>query len=161
MRRLPILLVLRTRPPRPSANREKQRIPSQHFDLAKLRHSVTHLLRNAILFSPPSSRVTIATLMGDGDVRITVLDRGPAVDAADPAEIFEIDVVARNEQKRVRNGVGFGLHLTKRFVELHGGTVGAGATPDGGSMLWIQLPWSSDLSTLVGEDPFAEELTRA
>ncbi|MEK7314677.1 MAG: GAF domain-containing sensor histidine kinase [Candidatus Eisenbacteria bacterium] len=138
-----------------------ENIPSQHFDPAKLRHSITHLLRNAILFSPSKGRVTIATLMGDGDVRITVLDGGPTVDAADPAEIFEIDVVARNEQKRARNGVGFGLHLTKRFVELHGGTVGAGATADGGSMLWIQLPWSSDLSTLVGEDPFAEELTRA
>lgn len=137
-----------------------EKIPSQHLDPAKLRHSVMHLLRNAIGFAPARSRVTITTAMGDGNVRITVLDQGPMVDAVNPAEIFEIDVVARNEQKRAKNGVGFGLHLTKRFVELHGGSVGAGASPDGGSMLWIQLPWNSDLSSLVGEDSFVEELTQ-
>jgi len=104
--------------------------------------------------------VTITTKLGDGDIRIAVLDKGPMIDATNPAEIFEIDVVARNEQKRAKNGVGFGLHLTKRFVELHGGSVGAGASPDGGSMLWITLPWSGDLSNLVGDDSFVEELAR-
>ena len=135
-------------------------IPSQHLDTAKLRHSMVHLLRNAISFAPAKSRVTIVTKLGDGDVRITVLDQGPAVEAHSPGEIFEIDVVAKNELKRAKNGVGFGLHLAKRFVELHGGTVGAGAAPDGGSMLWIELPWTGDLSTLVGVDAFAEELTQ-
>ncbi|HEY6572074.1 MAG TPA: GAF domain-containing sensor histidine kinase [Candidatus Eisenbacteria bacterium] len=135
-------------------------ITNQHLDPAKLRHSVIHLLRNAVRFSPVKSRVTVGTKLGDGEVRISVADKGPAIEAADPAEIFEIDVVARNDQKRARNGEGFGLHLTKRFVELHGGSVGAGASPDGGSVLWIQLPWSSDLSTLVGADPFVEELTQ-
>jgi K+-sensing histidine kinase KdpD len=138
-----------------------EKIRSHHLDPAKLRHSVIHLLQNAIRFSPFKGRVTVMTRMEDGDVRIEVLDKGPVVDAADPAEIFEIDVTEGSERKRARSGVGLGLHLTKRFVELHGGTVGAGASPDGGSLFWIQLPWSDDLSTLVGEDPFAEELTRA
>lgn len=137
-----------------------EQIPSQHLDPAKLRHSVVHLLRNAISFAPAKSRVTVTTKLGDGDVRITVLDQGPAVEAHHPGEIFEIDVVARNDLKRAKNGVGFGLHLAKRFVELHGGKVGAAAAPDGGSMLWIELPWTSDLSSLVGVDIFAEELTQ-
>ena len=136
-----------------------EKIPSQHLDLGKLRHSVIHLLRNAIRYSPAKSRVGIATKRGETEIRIEVLDRGPGIDAVDCLELFELDVAARNEEKRPI-GVGIGLHLMKRFVELQGGTVGAAPSANGGSLFWIELPWSNDLSTLVGEGTFAEELTR-
>ena len=135
-------------------------IPTQHLDTAKLRQSIAHLLRNAVRFSPEKSRVLVATRLGDGDVRIEIRDQGPAFDAAEASEIYEIESASRGDLKRARNGSGFGLHLAKRFVELHGGSVGAGTAEDGGAMFWIQLPWGSDLSPMVGADPFAEELTR-
>ncbi|HET9950226.1 MAG TPA: ATP-binding protein [Candidatus Eisenbacteria bacterium] len=137
-----------------------QAIPAQHIDAAKLRQSVVHLLRNAVRFSPERSRVVVAARLADGEVRIEVRDRGPAFDALEASEIYEIESASRVELKRARDGSGFGLHLAKRFVELHGGSVGAGTAEDGSAMLWIRLPWSGDLSPLVGADPFAEELTR-
>jgi len=135
-------------------------IPAHHIDAAKLRQSAIYLLRNAIRFSPEKGRVAVATKLGDGDVQIVVLDGGPAFDPQGAAAIYELESGARSDPKPARNGEGFGLHLTKRFVELHGGTVGAGVASDGSSMFWIQLPWSRDLTPLVGADPFAQELVR-
>lgn len=136
-------------------------ISGQHLDPAKVRHSVIQLLRNAIAFSPPQESVAVTTRLEDGHVRITVVDQGPSIAAERPEEIFEIDAVARNEEERAKNGIGFGLHLAKRFAELHGGRAGADVSPDGGLALWIELPWTDSLSSLVGEDAFADELTRS
>ena len=135
-------------------------IPAQHLDTAKLRQSVVHLLRNAVRFAPARSRVAVATRFGDGDVTIEIRDRGPTFDVVEASEIYEIESAAGGSVKRARDGSGFGLHLAKRFVELHGGAVGAGTTAEGEALLWIRLPWGGDLSPLVGADPFAEELTK-
>jgi signal transduction histidine kinase len=136
-------------------------IPDQHVDLTKLRQAVGHLLRNAVAFSPKQGRVAIATRLGDGEVRIEIRDAGPPV-ALDPAiALFELDAMSREEGDRAKHGFGFGLHLAKRYAELHGGSVGAAADPAGGSLFWICLPWSADLSPLVGEGPYAEELARS
>ena len=56
--------------------------------------------------------------------------------------------------------MGFGLHLTRRFVELHGGQVGAAPSPEGGATFWFVLPRGDDLTNLIGSDPFAEELSK-
>jgi K+-sensing histidine kinase KdpD len=135
-------------------------IPAQHIDAAKLRRSAIYLLRNAIRFSPAKGRVAVATKLGDGDAQIVVLDGGPTFDPQGAAAIYELESGARSDPESARSGEGFGLHLTKRFVELHGGTVGAGVASDGSSMFWIQLPWSRDLTPAVGTDPLAEELVR-
>ncbi|HEU4725336.1 MAG TPA: GAF domain-containing sensor histidine kinase [Candidatus Eisenbacteria bacterium] len=135
-------------------------ISSQHLDPAKLRHSVVQLLRNAIASSPAKGRVAIATKLEDGNVRITVLDQGPAITASRPEDVFEIDVLPAGGEERAKHGFGFGLHLAKRFAELHGGRAGAGRSSSGETALWIELPWTDSLSSLVGEDAFADELTR-
>jgi two-component system sensor histidine kinase BaeS len=102
----------------------------------------------------------VTTAMEEGEVRITIQDKGPAFDAEEASEIYEIETDGGRDRKRARHRHGFGLHLAKRFVELHGGSVGAEAAADGGGVLWIRLPWSGDVSPLVGADPFAEELAR-
>lgn len=135
-------------------------IPNQHLDTAKLRESVAHLLRNAVRFSPEKNRVEVATRLADGEVTIEIRDRGSAFDALEASEIYEIESASRADMKRARDGAGFGLHLAKRFVELHGGSVGAGTAEDGAAIFWIRLPWGDNLTPLVGADPFAEELTR-
>jgi len=138
-------------------------IPDQHLDTPKLLHSIIHLLRNAVRYSPSKGSVVVETKLGDGDVTISVIDGGPAPDSEHPDEVFELEgglASGDGAPKRARQSPGFGLHLTKRFVELHGGSVGASTSAEGASVFWIQLPWGGDLSTLVGGDPFAEELAR-
>jgi len=136
-------------------------IPDQHVDPAKLRQAVLHLLRNAIRFTPGRTRVRLTTLLSNDGVRIEVKDAGPAVPPEASNAVFELESLGEEYGKRCKDGRGFGLHLTRRFVELHGGQVGAGTSTDGGATFWIRLPRGEDLSSLIGSDPFLEEIAKS
>ncbi len=136
-----------------------EKIPDQHLDAAKVRQAILHLVQNGIRFSPPKGRVTITTWLGDDHVRLEVKDAGPALEADAASLVFDMDAQASAVSKRVKDGLGFGLHLTKRFVELHGGEVGVGETPSGaGAAFWIRLPRGEGLENVIGRDPFVEQI---
>lgn len=135
------------------------KIPNQHLDPAKLRQAVAHLVGNGVRFTPARGTVRVETILGDGEVRVEIRDGGRTSDAATSDDLFELDSMTRAEGKRAKQGLGFGLHLTKRFVELHGGTVGV-EPAEQGALFRIRLPWGGDLTPLIGEDPFVEELAR-
>ncbi|MBI4364960.1 MAG: HAMP domain-containing histidine kinase [Candidatus Latescibacteria bacterium] len=135
-----------------------EKIPDQHMDATKVRQAILHLLQNGIRFSPAKGRVTLTTWLGDDHIRIEVRDSGPPIEAEAAASVFDLEARTEGTSKRVKDGLGFGLHLAKRFVELHGGAVGVGAGPGGmGAAFWIRLPWGG-LESVVGKDPFAEQL---
>jgi signal transduction histidine kinase len=136
-----------------------EKIPDQHMDATKMRQAILHLLHNGIRFSPGKGRVTLTTWLGDDHVRIEVRDSGPAVEPEAAPGVFDIEAQGEGLSKRVKDGLGFGLHLTKRFVELHGGQVGVGAGPTGtGAAFWIRLPREEGLESVIGRDPFMEQL---
>ena len=138
-----------------------QNIPDQHLDAVKLRQAVLSLVRNGIRFSPPKGRVRVSTWLRDDSVTIEIRDSGPPVPEETAALVFDLEQAAAGELKRCKDGLGFGLHLAKRFVELHGGTVAAGSEPGtSGASFWIRLPRGGDLARLVGADPFVEELAK-
>ena len=135
-------------------------IPDQHLDPSKLRQAVSHLLRNALRFSPERGRVRLLSSVTEAGVLIEIRDPGQPMPEETSAGVFELEDTG-DRHPRCKEGHGFGLHLARRFVELHGGTVGARTSPDGGSTLWIRLPRGEDLSSLIGSDPFAEEIARS
>jgi len=136
-----------------------EKIPDQHLDAVKVRQAILHLLQNGIRFSPAKGRVSLATWLGDDYVQIEVRDSGPTVEPEAAPLVFDIEAQGEGLSKRVKDGLGFGLHLTKRFVELHGGEVGVGESPSGaGAAFWIRLPRGEGLENVLGRDPFAEEI---
>ncbi len=135
------------------------KIPDQHLDTAKVRQAILHLLQNAIRFSPAKGRVSLSTWLGDDHVQLEVRDSGPMVEPEAAAMVFDIEAQGSGISKRVKDGLGFGLHLAKRFVELHGGEVGVGESPSGaGAAFWIRLPRAGALENVLGHDPFAEQM---
>ncbi len=136
-----------------------EKIPDQHLDSGKVRQAILHLVQNGIRFSPAKGRVSVTTWMGDDHVQIEVRDSGPMVEPEAAPMVFDIEAQAEGLSKRVKDGLGFGLHLTKRFVELHGGTVGVSESPTGaGAGFWIRLPRGEGLESVIGKDPFAEQV---
>jgi len=136
-----------------------EKIPDQHLDGAKVRQAILHLLQNGIRFSPPKGRVTLSTWLGDDHIRLEVRDAGPALEPEAANLVFDMDAQAAAISKRVKDGLGFGLHLTKRFVELHGGAVGVGESPSGtGAAFWIRLPRGEGLENMIGRDPFVDQI---
>ena len=135
-------------------------IPDQHLDPTKLHQSVLHLLRNAIRLSPAKGRVRLSTALLEKGIRLEVQDAGPSVSVDGSRILFDLEGIGVSAGKRSAEGMGFGLHLARRFVELYGGQIGADPAPDGGAVFWLLLPRGDDLATLIGKDPFVEDLTR-
>ncbi len=117
------------------------------IDPAKVRDAVINLLTNAIKFTPDGGSLSLeAEVRGDG-AEVRVVDQGVGIAPADLSHLFtpfftQLDPSRHSSgdlgfQKR---GLGLGLSLTRRFVEMHGGLVGAESRPGQGTRMTILLP---------------------
>lgn len=121
------------------------------IDEVKLRQAVVNLIVNAVKFSPEGGRVTVRTRRNGDGLRIEVVDQGPGVAPDEVSKIFALFGQSLRKSTRKAGGLGIGLHLVKRVVEMHEGTVGVESRLGQGSMFWIQLPIPAD-----GEQPASE-----
>ncbi|GAB4376440.1 MAG: hypothetical protein Kow00114_40150 [Kiloniellaceae bacterium] len=121
------------------------------LDERLVKQAVKSLLSNALKFTPPGGRVSLALAVGDdGAAVITVEDSGIGIDAAEIDGCFEAFVQANRGLARSHEGSGLGLTLAKRFVELHGGSIAlqspaAGGDGDAGTTATVTLPASRAL----------------
>ena len=111
-------------------------------DAQRLQQVLWNLLRNAIKFSPPGSRVTVTTDNPDRQtVRLAVRDRGIGIAAADLPRLFQPFEQGDARITRQFGGLGLGLAIVQRLVALHGGQVRAESDgPDLGACFVITLP---------------------
>jgi PAS domain S-box-containing protein len=112
-----------------------------HGDPTRLTQVVANLLDNAVKFSDENGEITV-DLSRQGDrVRLTVRDRGIGIPPEILPRIFELFTQGDSSRTRPRAGLGIGLALVRRFVELQDGTVQArSAGPGLGSEFEVSLP---------------------
>ncbi|HMK67013.1 MAG TPA: PAS-domain containing protein, partial [Stellaceae bacterium] len=112
-----------------------------HADGKRLRQIVLNLLTNAIKYTPATGKVTIAAgLDGTGALVLTVRDTGVGIAEEDQQKVLEAFVQVDNGPNRKHQGTGLGLPLTKRLVELHGGTLTLQSRLGQGTTVRIVLP---------------------
>ncbi len=117
-------------------------------DRVKIKQILYNLLSNAIKFTPEGGRVGIkATRLtikkGEGmqeAVSCSVWDTGIGISTEDKEKIFDEFVQADSAFSRRYGGTGLGLALTKRLVELHGGSITVDSMLGGGSTFTFTLP---------------------
>jgi signal transduction histidine kinase len=108
-------------------------------DEARLRQVFSNLLQNAAAYTPPAGRIAVTLNRDDGRVFFHVRDNGIGIPADALGRIFEF--YERGTQARDSLGLGIGLAIVRRLVELHGGTVTATSDGDGhGSEFVVTLP---------------------
>jgi signal transduction histidine kinase len=107
-------------------------------DADKLKQVLINLLDNAIKFSRPGSRVRLAIAGGAGELRLTVQDQGPGIDAADVPHLFERFYRGRSADGTA--GSGLGLAIARNLARLHGGDVTIDTGPGRGSRFTVSLP---------------------
>jgi two-component system sensor histidine kinase CpxA len=90
-----------------------------------LRRAVENIIRNAIRHEPEGSAVEIALETGADSVIIVVRDHGPGVPEELLDAIFEPFFRVEGHRSRASGGVGLGLAIARRAVNLHGGTISA------------------------------------
>ncbi|MDQ1923260.1 sensor histidine kinase [Massilia pseudoviolaceinigra] len=126
-------------------------------DATRLIQVLTNLLVNAAKYSPPQSSIRV-TLARDGErISIEVSDDGNGIEPELLPRIFELFSQGRRTPDRATGGLGLGLALVRKLVELHGGSVIAYSEGVGkGSRFTIELP-AADMraADLAADTPVA------
>jgi signal transduction histidine kinase len=93
-------------------------------DRRRVRQIILNLLSNAIKFTSAGGKITVGLVAcGDGSAELIVHDDGIGISTQNRERIFEPFFQVDDEISRKREGTGLGLPLTKRLIELHGGTL--------------------------------------
>jgi len=106
-------------------------------DERKFRQILLNLLSNAIKFTPEGGHVAVNATRANGALQIAVSDTGVGIAPEDQNQLFE---AFQRVGDRKQEGTGLGLALTRKFVELHGGSLKVSSTPNQGSTFTVSLP---------------------
>lgn len=109
-------------------------------DPLKLHQVILNLVDNAIKFAPPGGAVTVETAAVDGWVECRVSDDGPGIDPGRLERVFEKFSRPEAGGGARAPGVGLGLSIARKLVELHGGSVRAENRPGGGARFLVRVP---------------------
>jgi signal transduction histidine kinase len=116
-------------------------LPPLNADEGVCRQVLLNLLSNAVKFTATGGRVTIAADRApEGGLRIRVVDTGIGIPQGDVESVFDRFSQVENSYTRKYGGTGLGLHLTKKLVELHGGTIELASTEGIGTTVTVTLP---------------------
>jgi signal transduction histidine kinase len=110
-------------------------------DHTRLVQVVTNLLNNAAKYTPDGGQVDVTLVACDGCARLQVRDNGVGIGADLLPAVFDLFTQATRTLDRTQGGLGLGLALVKKLVELHDGSVEArSAGPGLGSAFIVLLP---------------------
>ena len=108
-------------------------------DQRKVKQVLLNLLSNALKFTPEGGRIDVRAGLTDGVAEISVTDTGIGIAPEDQGAVFEeFRQVGKAEKKA--EGTGLGLALCRKFVELHGGTIGVESRVGVGSTFTFTVP---------------------
>jgi signal transduction histidine kinase/ActR/RegA family two-component response regulator len=110
-------------------------------DSVRLSQVLSNLLNNATKYTPAKGRIALSVAVDGEVVRIQVTDNGKGISARTLPLIFMMFAQAEDSDMHGQSGLGVGLSLAKRLVELHGGMIYADSRGAGhGSTFTVQLP---------------------
>jgi PAS domain S-box-containing protein len=111
-------------------------------DMVRLTQAVVNLLNNAAKYTPPGGRIWLSATSRGAEVEIRVRDNGRGIERDMLEKVFDL-FVQLEPANIAMGGLGVGLALVRRVVELHGGSVQARSEGKGrGSEFIVRLPQS-------------------
>jgi two-component system CheB/CheR fusion protein len=139
-------------------------------DEVRLVQVFTNLLHNAIKYTPAGGDIAVTTRREHGDAVVSIRDSGIGIAPEMLTQVFDLFAQGARDPERAPSGLGLGLTLVRRLVELHGGSVDAhSAGPGKGTEIIVRLPLaaqrreqrSSDATAKADNLPRAAKTTAA
>ena len=116
-------------------------------DSARMTQAFANLLSNAVKYTDRGGRITVRASVESAQAIITVTDTGIGIAEDVLPRIFDMFMRSDDSPDRVREGLGIGLTLAKRLIELHGGTIEAMSDgPGRGTTFVTRLPLTTPLT---------------
>ncbi len=123
-------------------------LPAAFADENRLQQIFYNVIGNAVRFTD-SGHVSTHARLEDGLLHVTVSDTGIGIPLESQEHVFDSFVQAQNADNR--GGTGLGLALTRRLVELHGGTISLDSHPGRGTRVHFSLPYTNDRPSAAEE----------
>jgi len=117
-------------------------LPKAWVDQDRLRQVVLNLINNAIKFTPSGGNITLWANKKGNNLVIEVQDTGPGISKESQQWLFKPYYQLGGETTR-RKGLGLGLSLSKKLIELHGGKIWVDSQKGKGSIFGFSLPYLS------------------
>ena len=110
-------------------------------DRTRLAQAFVNLLHNAAKYTDPGGRIEVGVIVEKGAATVTIRDTGIGIPSEHLESVFDMFSQVESALSRSRGGLGIGLSLTQRLVQMHGGSVKAYSDGIGkGSRFHVQLP---------------------
>lgn len=114
---------------------------SVEMDPLRIRQVLTHLLTNAASYTEPEGEVVVRMERQNDQLLLSVRDNGIGMEPAQCEGLFTLFARGEHAEGRAKAGLGLGLAVVQRLVELHGGSVAARSDGVGkGSVFTVHLP---------------------
>jgi len=110
-------------------------VPADAYVMAdelRLRQVLLNLVSNALKYSSPQSDIDITASMKNGNVNVSIRDRGQGVPPKDQARLFKRFVRLERDMNSPIRGAGLGLYISKRLIEAMGGRIWVESTGKAG-----------------------------
>ena len=127
-------------------------------DAPSLVSALHNLIRNAITYSQPSSRVGVGTSIKGGVVEVSVTDQGQGIAEADLERIFERFYRSDPARSRDTGGTGLGLAIVKHVINNHHGEVRVWSQLGKGSTFTVRLRRAPEEATQEGPATEADDV---
>jgi len=110
-------------------------------DRARLVQALSNVMHNAVKYTDAGGRIALLVSHQDGQVAIEVRDDGVGIAAELLPHVFDLFVQSERTLDRSQGGLGIGLSVVKRLIEMQGGSVGVSSDGIGhGASFTIRLP---------------------
>lgn len=138
-------------------HRFETRLPGEPLpldgDKTRLAQVLVNLLNNAVKYTPDGGTIVLSAERDGADVLIRVTDTGVGLPGDMLPKVFEVFTQVGRSIERSQGGLGLGLALVKKIVEMHGGTTWAESPgPGRGSTFVVRLPLASGSATRNTEE---------
>ncbi len=118
-----------------------EHLPPVAADKGLITRAITHLIDNAIRYSPERTSVIVSTILEADFLRVVVEDRGYGIPSGEQDKIWQkFYRVARDGHDKEEESTGLGLSLVKEIIEQHGGAVDVKSEIGAGSKFSFTLP---------------------
>ncbi|HYM97581.1 MAG TPA: ATP-binding protein, partial [Candidatus Sulfotelmatobacter sp.] len=119
------------------------RVPPLDGDGDRLTQVVANLLSNAIKYSPDGGEILVSSRLADGEVTVSVKDRGPGIPPEFRTKIFGRYARYEGAGKAQVVGTGLGLAIAQQIIQMHKGRIWVESTVGEGSVFSFTLPVAS------------------